>query len=155
MRTVSFCCNDPDNGLPLGRACAITLHGEDVDIELEAPSYPAAEMVCREEPLTAVPKSQEVPCRCDRAVKLGREWFGCYGWKQWYGNWCWDATRMPGVEALRMILKLREMGWKCVASECDFGDAYESGQPITRELLRFALSDEPSPVLTPGADSLG
>ena len=152
MITVSFCCNHPDNGLPLGKVCAIQLHGDDVDIELESPWYPDAKMVMREDVLNPPgAKGRQkllfpMPDRCDRTVKLGREWFGCYGWKGWYGNWCWDATRMPAVEARRMLLMLRELGWRCVASECEFGEAYTLGLELTPEMLTFALSDQPSPV---------
>ena len=142
MITVSFCCNNPDNGDALGKVCAIEVHGADVGITLESPSYPDATMT-----LSVKDGAPADLSRCDSTLRLGRHTYGCRGYKVWFGNWCWDATRMPAVEVRRMLLELREKGWQCTESECDFSDAYANGADLTRELISFALSNEPSPVL--------
>lgn len=145
MIPVSFACNNPQNGLSLGNACAIPMHGEGGDIELECPAFPGPNMVCREDVLR-LPRTKllfPMPDRCDCSVKLGHEWFGCHGWKGWYGNWCWDAARMPGVEALRMLMMLRELKWRRVAVEVKFGEANDAGLPLTRNHLHYEPSVEP------------
>lgn len=136
MITVSFCCNDPDNGLPLFKVCAIEIHVVGAGgIELEGPHYPDDGNTFRE-----VEKPKDAPHRCDRGFKLGRYIFPCSGWTNWYGNWCWDATRMTGVDVLVLLRTLRKLGWRCVSSESAFFEAYQSGAEITPTLVHEALS---------------
>lgn len=134
MITVSFCCNDPEYGLWLGKVRSVQIHGEP-DIELEGPHFPDTSNTFH-----VIDKPNEAPDRCDRGFRIGRHTFGCYGWKTWYGNWCWDATRMTGVDVLQLLRILRELGYRCVASEVDFGEAYDEGKELTPALLHKALA---------------
>jgi hypothetical protein len=134
MIPVSFCCNDPNSGAFTGRVCAIHIHGNP-DIELEHKFYPDLGSV-----LSQVGLPKGAADRCNRGVKIGRKIYGCYGWSQWCGNWCWDGTRMTGVDVLGLLRDLREQGWRCVASEAKFGDAWDSGQELTPKLVQEALA---------------
>ncbi len=134
MITVSFACNNPDNGLPTGKVAAVCIHGS-CDIELEGPNYPEPSNILRE-----VEKPVDAPDRCDRGFKLGRYTFPCYGWTSYYGNWCWDATRMTGIDVLVLLRTLRELGYRCVASDVDFGEAYDGGRELTPALVQRATA---------------
>lgn len=74
------CCNDPDNGLFLGRATSLHLSGSD-DIELEALRDPG-------------------PCFVELgdAIRLaGKRWPISSG-KDWVGNWCWNAYALAAAD---------------------------------------------------------
>ena len=135
MITVSFACNNPDNGLFLGKVTAVEIHGADCSIELEGKHFPDPSNSFAE-----IARPEGAADRCDRGFKIGRHEFGCYGWKNWYGNWCWDATRMTGVDVLILLRTLRDLGYRCVASEVAFGVAYDEGQELTPALVQEALS---------------
>lgn len=123
MITVSFACNDPDNGLPLGRACSIQIG----DSEFEHPDGGLLGDGCI--------------LRCgDRSFKISRRTFPCNGWISWYGNWCWDATRMSEKDAVELVSYVRQLGWKMTGGLVDLGDLYDSGNDITPEVLREAAS---------------
>jgi hypothetical protein len=132
MITVSLCCNDPDNGMPLGRVCAIEIG----DNEFEAPDggFFGGGNKLR----IGLAKPFRSPSRCNQAFKISRRIFPCCGWTSWYGNWCWDATRMTGVDVLQLIRYLREIGWKMTAGGIELGDAFDSGADITAELVQEA-----------------
>jgi hypothetical protein len=138
MILVSFCCNNPDNGNALGRVVGIEIHGADVDIELESRDDRGSAFVQLDTP----PRGAN--SRCDGGVRIAGKSFGCYGYKTWFGNWCWDAARMAAVDVLGMVKFLRDRGWSCTSAEEEFYDAFKEGEDLTPELLSFALSDEPS-----------
>ncbi len=136
MIVVSFCCNNPDNGDPTGKVCAVQIHGGSGvdDLEFEGPSFPDATTILRQ-----VPLPDNAPSRCDGGFKIGRYTFPCTGWKSWYGNWCWDGTRMTGIDVLVLIRTLRKLRYRLVAGESKLYDAYESGAEITPTLVQEAL----------------
>ena len=142
MITVSFCCNDPDNGNFDGRVAAVEIHGmEGCNVTLEPRTYPAP----RFDWLDSPPKPHD--SRETAGFKVARFRFRCAPYKSWYGNWCWDAVKMSGVEVLRLCKVLRNSGsWGCSEADVAFSEAWDKGHmAITRELLSKAL--QPDPVL--------
>lgn len=134
MITVSFACNDPENGLSLDRVFAIEIG----DSEFEAPN--GGTMGNGSILRTGLKRVAKSSSRCDQAFKISRRVFPCSGWKGWYGNWCWDATRMEEQDVLNLLSYLRRLGWRMTAGLVDLGDLYDSGKNITADVLREAAS---------------
>lgn len=140
MITVSFCCNNPDNGIFDGRVAGVEIHGSDgCDISLEPRTIPAPRFAWLDDP----PKPHD---SCETAgFKVARFRFRCAPYRSWYGNWCWDAVKMSGVEVLRLCRVLCQAGWSCSEAACEFADAWDKGHmQITRDVLHRALiPDQP------------
>lgn len=134
--TVSFCCNDPDNGNFAGCVAGIEIHGVDgCDIRFEPRRLPDPKFTLVE----GVSKRFQAKGDTGR-FRVARLLFGCSAWSSWYGNWCWDATRMRFEEVLRLCRALRHAGWSCDEADVAFGEAFDLGAThITRELLLAAL----------------
>jgi hypothetical protein len=142
MITVSICCNDPDNGNFDGHVAGIEIHGsEGCDIALEPRVFPSPSFRWLDDP----PKPHD--SRETAGFKVARFRFRCAPYKSWYGNWCWDAVKMSGVEVLRLCKVLRNSGsWGCAEADVDFSEAWNKGHmTITRELLSKALQPDPVP----------
>ena len=135
MITVSVCCNDPDNGNFDGHVSAIEIHGiEGCDVSLEPRTYPSPLFRWLDNP----PKWHDA--RETMGFKVARFRFACAPYKSWYGNWCWDAVKMSGVEVLRLCRVLCQARWSCSEAGIEFAQAWDMGhQQITRELLHRAL----------------
>jgi len=133
--TVSFCCNDPDNGNFDGRVAGIEIHGiEGCDVTLEPRTYPAPGFTW----LDYAPKPHD--SRETAGFKVARFRFRCAPYKSWYGNWCWDAVKMSGVEVLRLCRVLCNAKWSCTEADAEFANAWDCGhEKITKELLSKAL----------------
>jgi len=134
MMTVSFACNDPENGLSLDKVFSIEIG----DNEFEAPNGGIMGAGCLLR--TGLKKVDGSTSRCDQAFKLSRRVFPCSGWKGWYGNWCWDATRMEEKDVLDLIRYVRRIGWKMTAGAVELGGLYDSGADISADVLREAVS---------------
>jgi hypothetical protein len=138
MITISLCCNDPDNGNFAGTVAAIEIHGTDgCDIRLEPRRFPDPRLTM----VSKMPKRFRAH-REDRAFRIARFVFPCLGWTNWYGNWCWDATRMSAREVLRLCRVLRHAGWHVDEADVRFGEVWDSGAEITPQLLEAALSPD-------------
>lgn len=138
MIHVSFCCNNPENGQPIGRCCAVQLdafNGSDT-IEFESPDFgfEGAGNVLKQ-----VEKPKDSAYRCDGGFKLGRRVFACAGWKCWVGNWCWDGTRMTGVDVLNLVWHMQKLKYRCVNGPDEFFDLFNAGGNITKEIMQESL----------------
>jgi len=136
MIIVSFCCNNPDNGTFDGTVSAIEIHGsEGCDVTLEPSTYPAPRFSWLDNP----PKPHS--SRETAGFKVARFRFRCAPYRSWYGNWCWDAVKMSGIEVLRLCKVLCQARWSCAEADCDFAGAWDKGHlAITKELLNKALT---------------
>lgn len=140
MIRVSFACNDPSNGNWSGRVEKIEIHGHygcDIALESRVEGGSAFSLV---ESLLARHRGG----REDRTFRISGTAFPCFGWTSWYGNWCWDMTRMSAIEVIRLIHFLRDKGWYCEESSSTFVDAYEAGLTISPACLHEALSRDPA-----------
>lgn len=138
MITVSICCNNPDNGSFDGRVAGIEIHGIDgCDVTLEPRTYPAPRFAWSNLPL----KPHDP--RETSGFKVARFRFRCAFYKSWYGNWCWEAVKMSGVEVLRLCKVLCNAGWSCTEAASEFAEAWDAGhENITRDILHDALTPD-------------
>ncbi len=95
--SVSFACNDPDNGSFAGRVADV--HLDDLDIELHG--YEIAFSDLKSDPPPALGK-----------IRVGRRVFRYRTMTTWLGNWCWDGCQMEEPEARRLVAYLLERGWR-------------------------------------------
>ena len=103
--TIHFACNDPDNGLFAGK----TLMASYDDCELESPSW--SEFAFTEGP---------------GWIRIHRRKFQFVDSKDWVGNWCWNAYRLPRDEAKRLLHTLRVNGWRCTCGPSRFYDWFNA-----------------------------
>lgn len=92
IAAIEFACNDPDNGLFAGRAAMATFG----DAEIEAPNFD-----------TGYRFSEGIG-----GIMIHRRVFQVVDSKEWFGNWCWNRYMLPRSEMKRLLLTLRERGWR-------------------------------------------
>lgn len=130
---VHLCCNDPDNGVPLGRADCVEFHAGKFD----------ARCVCtylRSLTETGV-KVTVVPTRSAPAnrmathfMRFGRERVFVLDYRTHYGNWCWDAAWIAGVDALRLANYLTRLKhWHCEEGPEKFYEKFNAREPLVYE----------------------
>jgi hypothetical protein len=117
--TVNFCCNDPDNGRATGRVDTIDADGL---IRLTGPDL-----------------TYRVNVSGPGTLRVGRRLFAHHGYREWVGNWCWDAARLTADELARLVNYLRERGWGCEEAETTLFERWEAGEAITADHLTEAL----------------
>ena len=96
-----FACNDPDNGLFAGKVASAQWD----DCEIEAPNWEGYTFA-------------ETP----NGIRIHRRTFIVQRSKEWIGNWCWNGYWMERAEWKRLLLTLRENGWRCTCGPCRFYD---------------------------------
>src|SRR5258708_39512128 len=97
---VSFACNDPDNGAPLGRASACHID----DLELVNTLIGGGDVKVWHE---------------GEVLHVGRLSVGFLWSNGWYGNWCWDAYAVPPESAVAIVNYLmKRKWWRCEGGEC-------------------------------------
>lgn len=127
--TVMLCCNDPNNGLFLGKAESIEVG----DIELEGPSIAIS---YKEQKL-----SRASPMEGEHTLRIGRLQVPALGYKTWVGNWCWDAAKVRGVHALRILNFLAaKPHWHCTQAVCEIYEAFNDRRKITPDEWKRAHS---------------
>src|SRR6266704_2992953 len=119
---VSFACNDPDNGDPLGRASAC--HIEDLELQN-----------------TLIGGGDVKVSFKGELLSVGRLRVPFLWSKGWYGNWCWDGYGMPAESALAIVNYLMKLKyWRCEGGECKAFDKFNAKQPLSLEELLLAVS---------------
>lgn len=119
---VSFACNDPDNGLPLGRASAC--HIEDLELVDTLIGGPGIKVRVEGE-----------------VLHVGRLSVGFLWSKGWYGNWCWDGYAMPAESAVAIVNYLmKRKYWRCEGGECVAFDKFNERQPLSLEEFLNAVA---------------
>lgn len=117
--TLNFACNNPDNGVFVGRFDRMDLDAGDLHMEFEG----GAESII----------AFDFPIRGGYGtVKIGdREWTSL-AYREWYGNWCWNAALFTWVEALEIVNYLGGSGWwRMTEGPCELFDAYNARHEIT------------------------
>jgi hypothetical protein len=65
-----------------------------------------------------------------------------HGYIPWHGNMAWDAIRVSLSDAARLITHLRARHWTIIEGDARLFAAYDSGEPITPELLQEGATNE-------------
>ena len=113
---VGLACNDYRNGDFTGKATAIHI-GDALELE---PTLLYGGLSVR---------------RGGDSIRLGRLKMHCFGYRTWYGNWCWDAVRIGIRDAAKLANYLKKNGWQCTGGLCDVCDKWEAGA-LTADDLR-------------------
>jgi hypothetical protein len=117
--TLNFACNDPDNGNFVGRFDRMDLDAGDLHMEFEG-SETSVEF--------------DFPTRGGYGnVTVGEKQTTSLAYKEWYGNWCWNAASFTWVEALEIINYLGATGeWSMTDGPCSLFDAFDKRHAITQ-----------------------
>ena len=129
---VSFACNDPDNGAPLGKASAVHI----ADFELQYTLIGGWGGV----KLSYQPGE---PGR-DGKLKVGRITVPCLYQRCWLENWCWDGYAVPLESATEIVNYLmKQKYWHCERGECNVFDKFNAKRPINKAELLAAVGPKP------------
>lgn len=119
--TLNFACNDPDNGNFTGRFDRMEVDGGDLHMEFECGCHP----------------SQGVRIRFEEVAKIGRKKIQYLQYKNWYGNWCWDAIWVRWPEALEVINYVGTLKhWRMVDGPSSLFEAFNDRHVITPQEWR-------------------
>jgi hypothetical protein len=121
--SISFACNNPDNGNFTGRFDKLEVDAGNLHLEFESADYPSR----------GIPVSFEFPVTNGYGkVKVGRLEVQGLSYKNWYGNWCWDMARFTWCDALAIINYLgRSKVWRMVDGDTDLFEAFNERREIT------------------------
>lgn len=61
-----------------------------------------------------------------RRVKVSRWAFPCVGYIQWYGNWCWDATKITDEAMVEICCRLKQCDFSPVEATDEMWQWWES-----------------------------
>ena len=87
-----LCCNNPDNGMHTGRCDSIEVFASVKDSD----------------PLLKLHGSSWRCVRDGSWLKIGHQRLFCTGYKEWVGNWCWDAAHVPATfDVARLLVALQ------------------------------------------------
>lgn len=120
---VDFCCNDPNNGLFTGKVSDFNIDlpcGE--PLELSGPECRITVLVNR--------------------IKIGQKSFLFRNYREWVGNWCWNAATLEDEAVWRLVSYLRDVKkWTCQCGPTGLFDLINEnrGEPLSREKWNDAL----------------
>lgn len=94
----------------------------------------------------------ETRCRTLKAGRfsIGRVAFKTYSYREWVGNWCWDAMRVRRDDIVRILNYLRDRRcreWQVYSVESgpeEFWAAWSRESPLTIEDIYPAVTSERS-----------
>ncbi|WP_422928634.1 hypothetical protein [Singulisphaera sp. PoT] len=132
LLTVMFCCNDPDNGMFSHRIDGLDISGL---IQLEGPFDIVEDEDGNEDLVGGTEFETEAG-----SVIVAREKFPILGYRQWVGNWCWDAAGMEVAAVVSLLNHLKRLGWTCMVAESNLFERWRVEGDITAE--EFAASIE-------------
>jgi hypothetical protein len=90
---LDVCCNDPDNGLFVGRADGLQLTTwDDALIELETRYWECG------------PRFTEK----SGTIRIARRTWPILAAKEWYGNWCWNAYWLAPTTLLDLLSTVKK-----------------------------------------------
>lgn len=118
---VSLCTNDYRNGLDTEHVKAVDIGGA-IDIHWTGAGLgPTCRVV-------------------SSFLTIGRKKFPVRSFKEWYGNWCWNAVGMSPKAASDLLNHLsKDDRWVCEGGICDLTDAFDQGK-VSAEILAEALA---------------
>ena len=115
--TLNFACNDPDNGNFVGRFDRMDLDAGGLHMVFDGPE----ETICFDFPMHGGYGS----------VTINEEHFPSLAYREWYGNWCWNAASFTWREALTIVNYLGANGWRVTDGPSDLFEAFNERHEIT------------------------
>lgn len=111
--------NEGCNGMPTGHIEGAEFQGErGHSLELTAARYPTS--FCPKFSLLKRPSATE-----EGAVRISRRVFPIRGYRDWVGNWCWDAIAVKVSVAIELLDYLKELGWQCEGGDVHLCELFE------------------------------
>lgn len=112
---VAFACNDYRNGNDLGRAESVNVcYGTAPTIELQG-------------------SSKVFRLHNPRVLRVGRRLYPIISFREWYGNWCWNAVCVNRIVASMIVNQLIDAGWHCDGAATDMFEKLNSKKAINPE----------------------
>jgi hypothetical protein len=106
LSAIDFACNDPDNGSFSGRT-GMAVYG---DAEIESPDIYGGY------------KFTELDHGSIGFIRIHRRKFIYTDAREWVGNWCWNRYYLRRDEMKRLLLTLRDNGWRVTCGPSRFYD---------------------------------
>lgn len=130
---IELCCNDPDNGNPVGAACAIRFSGSGADVGANCVNtlWGGGDIK-----IGLVPVENSCPGNnyASHKLQIGRVKIFCFEYRGWFGNWCWDAAWIAGVDALAIANYLERLKyWHCEEGPDKFYEKFNAREPLRYE----------------------
>lgn len=108
-------CVNGDGGIPTGHIEGVDFMDADgVRLELRACIWP----------VSACPRFS----RLDGAIRVSRRTFPILGYKEWVGNWSWDAVAMGGATGAEFLNYLKFLGWQSEGGMSPYFEMWEKGE---------------------------
>lgn len=128
--SVDFACNDPDNGIYVGKFHMMQVRAGADDMDFDGPCYQSDGITFKiiETPIVGSISNQHL------FAQVGRLKVPIYGYREWVGNWCWNSISVSWVEALKIINyigKNKTGGWHMSNGPTDLFDAFNERHEIT------------------------
>ena len=106
-----LCCNDPANGMHTGRC-------DSIEVLASAKSSPV---------LLELHGNASRCVRNGSWLRIGHQRLFCANYKEWVGNWCWDAAHIPATSDVAQLLVAlqRSPYWDVEAGATLLHDAWQ------------------------------
>lgn len=116
---LELCCNNPNNGSPLyqSETVQISAAGGEFEITMEGPP-----IVTR--------------LRADGRLQFGTLILPITGYKEWFGNWCWDAASVDHKQARRALCYMIQRRWQCTEGPSEVYDYLKGNEKIASKFER-------------------
>jgi hypothetical protein len=122
---VDVACNNPDNGIFVGKFHMMSVRAGADDLDFEGPwsQYDGVTFLAME-----------------KFARIGRIRVPIHAYKQWYGNWCWDSIAVSWPDMLKIVNYLgnnRKRGWHMTNGPDDLFTAFNERHEITPMEWKF------------------
>lgn len=126
--SISFCCNNPDNGMFTGRFCNVEI-GDNL-LSLDNKFYPPREpkLDYRFEV-----KDSGIGFAANRAegrIKVSHRQFPILGYKYGWGNWVWDLVIVTPEVAINLANYLQHLGLWTAEGSVEWCDQWDTEEPF-------------------------
>lgn len=122
--SIALCCNNPDNGMFTGELVAVDVGTEEL-LRLESVyDPPSGANLSYSFRITERNKGWG----CDRVegiMSIAERPFPIIGYKQSWGNWCWDCVIVTPETAIEIINHLKSLGcFSCHVGDSNFFETF-------------------------------
>lgn len=137
--SISFCCNNPDNGMPTGRFSNVEI-GDNL-LSLDNQFYPAKEPRLSYL-FRTVGNNGFVADQATGSIKVSRRRFPVIGYKYGWGNWCWDLVLVTPKAAIELANYLQHLGLWSAEGDAEWCDQWDTSKPFDPQDAKWIQSLE-------------